>query len=328
MEIHHAHDRFFRSFFSQPTHLPSLIRNALPAEVIATLDLNSLKLEPGTWIDRKNREHLSDLAASVDIVGQRSSEGQDPSGGSNTGSGSNDDFGRSAKVYILVEHKSYRDPAAVLQLLRYMVQMWSAEVRSGGRIPLTPIIPVLLYHGPAGGVVESFSDLFPREMPEVLKRYQVNFGAEIFDLPATSANTLRGNPASRAALWLMRTARRGAEEALTELQAVLHGAEDRLSDEEYQALARYLFETGELSAKELNGKIELLVHQWRIREGLLTTAEQLRKKGFEEGEEAGRYRERTELAREMLTAGEEMEKVARYTRLTMEELQALVEEES
>ncbi|MEX2442602.1 MAG: Rpn family recombination-promoting nuclease/putative transposase [Alkalispirochaeta sp.] len=63
MEIHHAHDRFFRSFFSQPTHLRFLIRNALPAEVTATLDLNSLKLEPGTWIDRKNREHLSDLPA-------------------------------------------------------------------------------------------------------------------------------------------------------------------------------------------------------------------------------------------------------------------------
>ncbi len=235
-----------------------------------------------------------------------------------------------------MEHKSYRDPAAVLQVLRYMVQMWSAEMRSGGKIPLTPVIPVLLYHGPAGGVVESFTDLFPREMPEALKRYQVTFGAEIFDLPATSMDTLQGNPASRAALWLMRTIRRGAVEALTELQAVLEGAEDRLSNEEYQALSMYLYETGELSAEELIGKIELLVHQGRIREGLLTTAEQLRKKGFEEGEEqglrkgeeAGRYRERTELARQMLTAGEDMQKVARYTRLTPEELQALIEDES
>ena len=138
-------------------------------------------------------------------------------------------------------------------------------MRSGGKIPLTPIIPVLLYHGPAGGV-----------------------------------------------------------------------AEHRLSAEEYQALSRYLFETGELPANELIAKIELLVHQGRIREGLLTTAEQLRKMGFEEGEEigirkgeeAGRYRERTELARQMLTAGEDMQKVARYTRLTPEELQALVKDES
>jgi predicted transposase/invertase (TIGR01784 family) len=313
MEIHRAHDRFFRSFFSEPRHLQFLIRKALPAEVTAALDLNSLTLEPGTWIDRNNREHLSDLAASVDIVGHCS-----------------------GKVYILVEHKSYRDPAAVLQLLRYMVQMWSAEMKSGGKIPLTPVIPVLLYHGPAGGVVESFSDLFPRELPEALKRYQVTFGAEIFDLPTTRVETLWGNPASRAALWLMRTIRRGAVEAFTELQAVLEGAEDRLSNEEYEALSMYLYETGELSAEELIGKIELLVHQGRIREGLLTTAEQLRKKGFEEGEElgirkgeeAGRYRERTELARQMLTAGEDMEKVARYTRLTPEELQALIEDES
>jgi len=35
-----------------------------------------------------------------------------------------------------------------------------------------------------------------------------------------------------------------------------------------------------------------------------------------------------ELARQMLTAGEDLEKVARYTRLSPEELQALVEDES
>ena len=74
MEIHHAHDRFFRSFFSEPAHLQFLIRNALPSEVTATLDLNSLTLEPGTWIGRKHREHLSDLAASVEIIGHRSAK--------------------------------------------------------------------------------------------------------------------------------------------------------------------------------------------------------------------------------------------------------------
>ena len=49
---------------------------------------------------------------------------------------------------------------------------------------------------------------------------------------------------------------------------------------------------------------------------------------MEQGAEVGRYRERTELARQMLTAGEDMQKVARYTRLTMEESQGLAAEES
>ncbi len=126
MEIHRAHDRFFRSYFVQPDHLRGLIRTALPQEVVSTLDLKTLKVEPGTWIDRHHREHLSDLAVSVEIAAD-----DDQSTAQN---------GKvaSARVYILVEHKSYRDPAALLQLLRYMVQVWSSEARSGGPRPLTP----------------------------------------------------------------------------------------------------------------------------------------------------------------------------------------------
>ncbi|MEX2442604.1 MAG: Rpn family recombination-promoting nuclease/putative transposase [Alkalispirochaeta sp.] len=149
MEIHRVHDRFFRSFFSQPVHLRGLIRTSVPADVVAMLDLASLKVEPGTWIDKRNREHLSDLAVSVEVVGHD---------GNDDGRTADDireveysePRSSTAKIYILVEHKSYRDPAALLQLLRYMVQVWTAEVRSGGAPPLTPIIPVLVYHGPAG----------------------------------------------------------------------------------------------------------------------------------------------------------------------------------
>ena len=156
-----------------------------------------------------------------------------------------------------------------------------------------------------------------------------------------------------------RCIRRQTDETLRELQAVLAGAEHLLSDEEYQALFRYLMETKELSIEELNAKIEALMHQGRIREGLLTTAEQLMKKGFEEGQELGlregeelgirkgeelglrkgeelgrrkgeqlglqkgRYQERRELAQQMLADGEDVEKILRYTHLTREELQDL-----
>ncbi len=345
MNIKRAHDRFFRSFFADPDHLQGLLREALPVEVVATLDLQTVKLEPGTWIDENNRDHLSDVAASVEVR-----KGELPAGR------------RLARVYILIEHKSWRDPEALLQLLRYMVQVWTAERRgtdageepaeghqdSRARAPraahpLTPIIPILVYHGPRGRMPASFSELFGEEIPEALKRYQVEFGSEILDLAGTRREELRGDPASRAALWLMRSIRRKTDDVLRELQAVLAGAEHLLSDEEYQALSRYLLETKELSIEELSAKIEALMHQGRIREGLLTTAEQLMKKGFEKGEELGirkgeelgrqkgeqqglqkgRYQERRELARQMLADGEAVEKILRYTHLNRDELQEL-----
>ena len=349
MNITRAHDRFFRSFFADPAHLQGLLKQVLPDEVAAALDLHTVKLEPGTWIDENNRDHLSDVAASVEVRTGELSAAR-----------------RLGRVYILIEHKSWRDPEALLQLLRYMVQVWTAERRgtdageepAEGREdsrtrapraahPLTPIVPVLVYHGPHGRMPVSFSELFGEDIPEALKRYQVVFGSEILDLAGTRREELRGDPASRAALWLMRSIRRETDDILRELQAVLEGAEHLLSDEEYQAFSRYLLETKELSIEELNAKIELLMHQGRIREGLLTTAEQLMKKGFEEGEELGlrkgeelglrkgeelgrrkgeqdgRYHERRELARQMLADGEAVEKVLRYTHLTRDELQKL-----
>lgn len=353
MNIKRAHDRFFRSFFADPAHLQGLLKQALPVEVAAALDLHTVQLEPGTWIDQNNRDHLSDLAASVEVR-----KGDLPAGR------------RLARIYILTEHKSWRDPEALLQLLRYMVQVWTAERRGtdaaeevyegheNDRVrtprsphPLTPIIPILVYHGPRGRMPESFSELFGEDIPEALQRYQVVFGSEILDLARTSREDLRGDPASRAALWLMRSIRRKTDDTLRELQAVLEGAEHLLSDEEYQALSRYLLETKELSIDELNAKIEALMKQGRIREGLLTTAEQLMKKGFEEGQERGlregeelgirkgeklgrqkgeqvglqkgRYQERRELAQQMLADGEDVDKILRYTHLTRGELHAL-----
>jgi predicted transposase YdaD len=338
MNIRRAHDRFFRSFFGQQEHLRDLIRRAVPSEIIATLDLSTLKMEPGTWIDRHNREHWSDLVASVEVSGT--------------------DAPRRAHVYVLVEHKSYRDPGALLQLLRYMVQVWTAERKpkekddtaevSARGAKLTPIIPILVYHGPRGGIVEPFSKLFPDDLPEELQRYQVAFGADILNLPRMRPDSLSGgDPAVRAALWMLRLSRRQTDELLKEVQAVLRGAEEALTEEEYSALARYIWETGELSVEDLYDKIDLVVHQRHIKEGLLTTAEQLIQKGYTEGEqigiqkgeqigiqkgeqigiqkgeEDGRYRERREIALEMLVAGEDVEKIVRYSRLSQEEVRAL-----
>jgi hypothetical protein len=47
-----------------PRHLRSVLETALPPEVADSLNLETVQIEPGTWIDRHEQEHLSDLAAS------------------------------------------------------------------------------------------------------------------------------------------------------------------------------------------------------------------------------------------------------------------------
>jgi predicted transposase/invertase (TIGR01784 family) len=86
----------------------------------------------------------------------------------------------------------------------------------------------------------------------------------------------------------------------------------------------------ELSAEDLSGKIESMIHQRRIREGLLTTAEQLMKRGEElgrrEGQREGMREAQRELVRSMVDRGMPVADVARYTGLAVADVQTLLED--
>jgi recombination-promoting nuclease RpnB len=76
------------------------------------------------------------------------------------------------------------------------------------------------------------------------------------------------------------------------------------------------------------------VHDRRIREGLLTTAEQLMKRGEElgkregriEGRREGMHEAQRELARSMVDRGMTVADVARYTGLAVSDVQTLLED--
>lgn len=116
---HHRHDAFFKSYFGKPETLSELIQATFPESVTSLLDLSTLTVETDSYIDQELQAHFSDLCASVNTT-------QGP-----------------LRVYVLVEHKTYHDPLALLQILRYMVQVWSRQ----NSLPLTPILPLLFYHG-------------------------------------------------------------------------------------------------------------------------------------------------------------------------------------
>ena len=53
-------------------------------------------------------------------------------------------------IYILFEHKSYRDKLTPLQLLEYMLKIWRLFLKQNTTERLPIIIPLVLYHGPSG----------------------------------------------------------------------------------------------------------------------------------------------------------------------------------
>jgi predicted transposase/invertase (TIGR01784 family) len=166
-ELRNPHDLFFRETFSRLEVARDFMSQYLPAEVTAVLDLRTLELQKGSFIDADLREHFSNLLYLVQLKD-----------------------GTEANIYLLLEHKSSPDIQVAFQLLRYMVRHWERTQREKGK-HLPPIIPIVVYHGrEKWQVSENFAGLF--EGPEALRSYWPNFRYELQDLSRYSAEDIRG----------------------------------------------------------------------------------------------------------------------------------------
>ncbi len=124
-EIAAPHDRFFRTLLGRPGVAGALLRERLPAALAARLADDPPEPVDGTFIDPEQREHRTD-----GLFRARLRDGGE------------------LLLYLLVEHKSRRDPRIGLQLLRYLTRILErAEAESGGRGPLPAVVPLVVYHG-------------------------------------------------------------------------------------------------------------------------------------------------------------------------------------
>ncbi len=122
-EITKPHDLFFKEVFSPAEVAEKFVFNFLPPNVTGHLKPNSFRLSKGSFVDERLKEHSSDLLYRVDFKD-----------------------GKRTYVYLLFEHKSSPDLKVAYQLLRYLTRIWE-HTTEGGKGPVHPIIPIVLYHG-------------------------------------------------------------------------------------------------------------------------------------------------------------------------------------
>ena len=82
-----------------------MIETRFPAAVLEQLDLDSIVIESGSFVDPSLAEKFSDVLLSVKM--RLSPEGSP----------------QRALAYFLFEHKSEPDPLTVLQLLSYVIRI-------------------------------------------------------------------------------------------------------------------------------------------------------------------------------------------------------------
>ncbi|MCC6603506.1 MAG: Rpn family recombination-promoting nuclease/putative transposase [Anaerolineae bacterium] len=262
MTVQNPHDRFFRESFSRPDIVRNYLEEYLPANVRDLLKLDTLTQQDGSFIDEAMQEHQTDLLYQVQLHS-----------------------GTTATLYFLFEHKSYPDPLVGLQLLRYMVRFWERQVKE--KEPLTPIIPLVIYHGEkAWHTPTEFLELM--DVPEALRPFLPDFRYHLNDFSYLSDETIRGEIWLRVSLSVLRSIfnpqLRHELEPLITLIFELHG--QRTGLEYIRTILYYLSRATERVSRE-DLQTALLRQGAEGERAMMTIAQEFIQQGIEQGIEQG-----------------------------------------
>jgi predicted transposase/invertase (TIGR01784 family) len=218
------HDALFKASFGQPDIARSEFELVLPPQVRAHLDLATLTVCPGSFVDEDLQHTHADLLYAV-----RTRDG------------------REGLVYVLFEHQSSIDPLMPFRLLRYVVRAWERWLRDRPAAKTLPIlIPVVLHHGDAGWrAAPELASMFDAndQLLETVRPFLPHFRFVLDDLAALSPEQLASRnltPLPRLvqiALWASRSFPRLRDAAPLMRAIVLTLGRD----ERTRALLRQLF---------------------------------------------------------------------------------------
>ena len=272
------HNNLFHYAFSHASAVRSLLETHLPTNITGILDLSTLTLQKDSFIDPRLRESHADLLYSVQMLRQGESQGD-------------------ALVYILLEHKSQSDELTCFQLLRYIVRIWEQRQRDGQ--PLCPVVPLVIYHGEtAWSAPRSVEEL--TGVPQELLDCSVRFSFPLLDLGQVPDESLSTDPFLQSILNLLKYGRRRdlADRLERIFQWLLEHGETKFRKEHLDAIVVYIMATSVALPMETLTMTVQKIFPTQIEPGSI--ADQLLKKGREEGREEGELFGRIRLLQKLL----------------------------
>ncbi|HHQ6602477.1 TPA: Rpn family recombination-promoting nuclease/putative transposase [Serratia fonticola] len=295
------HDATFRQFLTQPEVARDFMELHLPAELRAIFDLNTLKLESGSFVEDNLRQYFSDVLYSL-----KTTAGDD------------------GYVHVLIEHQSTPDQHMAFRLIRYAVAAMQRHLEAGHKkLPL--VIPMLFYTGKRSPYPYSTRWLDEFANPELAgKLYSAAF--PLVDVTVIPDDEIAGHR-SMAALTLLQKHihHRDLAELVDRLAPILLAG--YLSSSQVVSLVHYIVQAGETSDAEAFVR-QLAQRVPQHGDTLMTIAQQLEQKGIEKGIQLGRQEGHSEgerdatlkIARTMLQNGLDRNTVMKMTGLTEDEL--------
>jgi predicted transposase/invertase (TIGR01784 family) len=310
-KIINPHDKFFRRSMMDKRIAKQFFDFHLPKKILALVDLNTLQLCNGSYIEERYRESFTDILYSVFFQGQL------------------------AYFYLLVEHQSIPDKLMPFRILYYICRIIQQHLDQTQSNILPIIYPLVFYHGETNYCHSTdIFDLFG-EHKELAK--------DIFLKPFHLVN-IQNIPdedlKQRHLTGLMEFIQKHifARDVLPYLREIMPQLKqiEHLGETDYiMHIFRYVINAGNVA--DPDAFIEIISENLSptIGEKIMTPAQHWEARGEARGEAKGEARgeakgikkSRKEIASKLLhTQQMSLETIAELTDLSMDELEALKEE--
>lgn len=293
------HDAVFKQFLSEKETAKDFFDIWLPDELKALCDLDSLKVESGSFVDIEMKNYQSDILYSVSTT---------------KGSG---------YIYVLIEAQSTPDKFIAWRLMRYSMAAMHKHLENGHKqLPL--VFPILFYTGEQSPHPYSTNWLNCFEDKELARSIYTN-PFKLADVTTLDDGEIMQH--KRMALLTLiqkHIRRRDMTELLDEIVTLL--SYNYYTDNQVITMFNYLIQEG--NAKKPMEFITEIAKQSEKHEGaLMTIAQALRQEGkiegIQEGMQKGEKHASMKIARQLLEKGVERDIVKLSTGLTDTEMSNL-----
>ena len=303
------HDKLFKEIESVKENAVDFIETFFPADVLKQLDLNTLSLDKNSYIDENLKEYYTDL-----VYNCKNTKNVE------------------IKISLLFEHKSYKPSNEYLQLLRYILNVWTYEDKNKKKLSL--VVPVIFYHGKEKWEKRSITDFF-EGLDEVLYKFLPKFEYIFTNINNYDDEKIKKGLFKRdfnKVMAMMFKYIQYEDTLCRKLPEIFTLVKDHLDNEEKQrkliSFVYYIIELTELPEKEISDILNDISQKGG--DIIMTTAAKLRNEGkqvgLQEGKQEGLQEKSEEAARNMLSRNYPIEEVMEITGLSREKVERLKSE--
>lgn len=303
--IKNVHDKCFKEIMGDVKTAKSFLENYLPAEIINLVDLEKLKPEKDSFIEKELKDIYSDLLFNTKINN------------------------KDGYLYFLFEHKSYIDKRVGVQLLKYIISIWEQKTNKEKGKKLPVVIPIVIYQGKSewnkgftlSSQIEGYEDL-----PDNIKRYVPDFLYNLYDFSKPGKEEIRGTLELIIYLKLIKIIFiEGHEEFLEEIKGItrLYEKLNILKKRDFfEKLMMYILSAREdVNEDDIKRVVEEVSKEGS--EVVMTAAERLINEGVQKGKQEGIQEEKIKTAKNMIKIGMDDDQIKEVTGLLIKEIKKL-----